>query len=127
MFKLDYAIKKETVYIASWVLIFSFLMEAVFLAVGKWDYTVLFGNLLSGFFSVFNFFLMGLGVQKALSKKDEKQAKSTIKMSQSLRTLMLFSVAAVGAIFDCFNIWSSLIPLFFPRIAVFISGFTKRT
>lgn len=127
MIKLDDAIKKETVYIAIWVVIFSFIMEAVFLAIGKWDYTVLLGNLLSGGFAVLNFLLMGIGVQKALSKKDEKQAKSTIKMSQSLRNLMLFAVAAVGALVDCFNIWSVIIPLLFPRIAVLISSVTKRT
>ncbi|MBQ4526707.1 MAG: hypothetical protein II998_01410 [Clostridia bacterium] len=126
MGKLDKAVKKETLYIAIWVIILSVLMQSVFLAIGKWDYTVLLGNLLSGSFVTLNFLLMGIGVQKALSKNDEKVARNTIKLSQTMRTFMLFIVAAIGAILDCFNIWAVVIPFVFPRIAFLISGFTKR-
>ena len=126
MGKLDKAVKRETMYVAIWVIILSVLMQAVFLAIGKWDYTVLLGNLLSGTFAILNFLLMGITVQKALSKNDEKLAKNTIRLSQSMRTFMLFVVAALGALLDCFNIWTALIPLLFPRVAILISGFTKR-
>lgn len=46
--KIDATVRRETIYIAVWVGILSLLMEAVFLIIGKWDYTVLLGNLLSG-------------------------------------------------------------------------------
>lgn len=46
--KIDAIVRRETIYIAVWVGILSLLMEAVFLIIGKWDYTVLLGNLLSG-------------------------------------------------------------------------------
>ena len=51
----DKVIKKETRFIAVWELILSAAMEAVFLIIGKWDYTVLLGNLLSGSVAVLNF------------------------------------------------------------------------
>ena len=117
MKQIDTTVKRETAYIALFVLILSLLMHSVFLIVGKWNTGVLFGNLLSGAASVCNFFLMGLTVQKALDK-EEKQRTNFVKLSQTLRMLFLFAVAAAGLLLPCFNIVAVLLPLFFPRIAI---------
>ena len=119
MKKVDATILKETKYIAIWVIIFSAVMEAVFLVIGKWSYTVLLGNLLSASASVLNFFLMGITIQKALDK-DVKEAKTAMKVSQMYRTLLLLAVAIIGAVLPCFNLWAVLIPFLFPRIAIAI-------
>ena len=124
MIKIDKTVKKETFYIAFWVLIFSILMQAIFLVVRQWDYTVLLGNMLSGVLCVVNFLLMGFAVQSAVGK-EEKEAKDTMKASQSLRTLLLFVCVAVGVLLDCFNTLSVIIPLFFPRIAIAIHPIVK--
>jgi len=113
----DSVVLRETKYIMTFVAVLSILMQTVFAVIGKWDYTVLLGNILSGTFAVLNFFLMGKSVEKAVSL-EEKEAKSTIKTSQSLRQLMLLVVAAVGALVPVFNIWATIVPLLFPRIAV---------
>lgn len=115
--KVDTAVRHETCYIAIWIVIFSILMEAIFLIIGKWDITVFWGNLLSGIVATVNFFLMGLTLQKAVTK-EEKQAANTMKLSQTLRMLLLFITAALGVTLPCFHICSALIPLFFPRIAI---------
>lgn len=117
MKKVDSTILKETVYIFVFTLIFSVLMQAVFLIIGKWNYTILLGNLLGGAAAVGNFFLMGLSVQSALGK-EEKDAKSTMKLSQMLRTLLLFIVAVIGHVAPCFNLLAVVIPYIFPRIAI---------
>ena len=117
MAKIDPTVKKETLYIALFVVILSMAMEAVFLIIGKWDLPVLFGNLLGGSFAVLNFFLMGLSLQSAI-KKDQKDAAATMKFSQTYRMLMLFAVAAVGVLVPVFNMVSTIVPLFFPRIAI---------
>lgn len=117
MKRIDQTVLTETGYIAVWEVIFSVLMQAVFLIAGIWDYTVLFGNLLGAAAAVLNFFFMGLTVQSA-AVKSEKAAKNTMKLSQSLRTLFLFAAAVVGVTAPCFQIAASLIPLFFPRIAI---------
>lgn len=114
--KLDKAIKKETAYVALWVIILSAFTQAVFLIIGKWDYTVLLGNILSGGASILNFLLMGISVQKSLGR-DEKSVKQYMKGSSMLRTFMLFAIAAVGVLLPVFSTWTVLIPLFFPRIA----------
>ena len=117
MKKIDSTVLKETIYIAWMTLILSVLMQSVFLIIGKWDYTVLLGNTLSGAAAVLNFFLMGLAVQSAVLK-DEKDAATAMKASQSLRMFMLFAVAAVGVLLPCFHTVTVLVPFFFPRIAV---------
>ncbi len=117
MIKLDKVVLRETVYVAVWVAVFSLIMEAVFLVLSRWDITVLLGNLLGALGAVLNFLLMGITVQKAVSK-DEKDAKNLVKLSQTLRQFMLLGFAAVGFIFNCFNIIAVLVPFLFPSVAV---------
>ena len=115
--KVDKTVKRETLYIAAVTVILSALLQAVFLIVGWWNYTVLTGNLLGGSVAVLNFFLMGLTVQKAVTK-DEKDAAAFMKGSQALRNVMLVVAAVLGAALPVFHLWATLIPLFFPTLAV---------
>lgn len=117
MKKIDPVVIKETKYIAYTAAILSIAMQAGFLIFKKWDVTVLLGNLLSYVAVVLNFLMMGIAVQKAVTK-EEKDTKQVIRASQALRTLFLFAVAALGALLPIFNVWATLVPLFFPRIAV---------
>ncbi len=143
MKKIDSVVLRETGYITIWTVILSVLMEAVFLVLGYFDYKVVLGNLFGAFAAVLNFFLMGLSVQKAVerdsqasvpvrddadadSETDEnpvavhKEAVQIMKLSQSLRMLMMIAFAAIGALAPCFNLIAVLIPFFFPRIAVML-------
>ena len=122
MKKIDKTVKKETGFVLVFVLILSVLMQSVFLITGKWDYTVLLGNLLGGLAAAGNFLLMGLTVQSALGK-EEKEAKNTMKLSQSMRLLMMFVVALIGYLVPVFNIIAVVIPFIFPRIAVALRYF----
>jgi hypothetical protein len=115
MKKIDPVVRKETRYIAVWTLLFSALMQAVFLLIGQWDLTVLWGNLLTAAVSIGNFFFMAVYVVKAM-EKEEKEAKQTLRLSKSMRFLVLLVAVVVGVLL--FNIWATLIPLLFPRIAI---------
>ena len=117
MQKIDKIVWKETKYIAAWVLILSAALQAVFLVIGKWNYTVLLGNLLSGTAVILNFFAMACTVQKAV-EKEAKDAKQTMQLSKAGRMLALFIVTLVGVLLDCFDLWAVIIPLFFPRVAI---------
>ncbi len=126
MKKVDPVILKETKYLAVWVGVLSLLMQAVFLILRRWDYTVLLGNLLGGVAALGNFFLMGLSVQKALGK-DEKGAKSAMKVSQAYRTLLVLVLAILGVVLPWFNTVAVILPIFFPRIGIaFRPLFDKR-
>ncbi len=119
MQKIDKIVLKETLYIAAWVIIFSFLMQAVFLITGWWSLPVLFGNILGGAAAVLNFLFMGITVQIAVSK-EEKEAKQTMKTSATARNFFVFLVAVLGVVLEVFNTLAVLIPLFFPRFAIML-------
>ena len=66
-------VKKETVYVAAWVLAGCLLIQGVCVLLGWWSLPVLWGSLLGGATAVGNFLLMCLMVQKAVTQT-EKQA-----------------------------------------------------
>lgn len=119
--KVDPTVLKETRFIALVTLILSALMQAVFLIIGEWDYTVLLGNLWGAALALGNFFLMGLTVQKCLTMEPD-DAQKKMKISQQLRMLMLLVVCMIGAAVPFLNTIAVLVPQFFPRIGVMIRG-----
>ncbi len=125
MKKIDPTVKKETLYIVMVTLAASTLMEIVFLIAGYWSYRVILGNLLGFAAGVLNFFLMGYTVQEAVLLDEEGAAKK-VKLSQTLRMLMVGAMAIVGCVFKCFNPVAVLVPLFFPRIAVTLRPLFKK-
>lgn len=123
--KVDAVVMKETRFIAVIVLLGSLLMQAVFLIIGKWDYTVLLGNLLGAALAVGNFFLMGLTVQKCMDLQPD-EAKKKMKLSQQGRLLMMLVVCVIGAALPWFHTIALLVPQFFPRMGVTIRGLTMK-
>ena len=123
--KVDPTVRKETGFIAGFVLVGSLAMEAVYLLLGAWTLPVLLGNLLGAALAVGNVLLMGLTIQKALGKSEE-DAKKLMKLSQQLRMLMLLVGCVLGSALACFDLVATLIPLLFPRIAVMIRGLTGK-
>ena len=127
--KVDKTIKKETLYLVYGILILSALMQAVFLIVGKWSIFVLIGNIIGGGVSALNFFLMGLTIQRSL-KEEAEDAKKRMKVSQQLRTLMVFVIICIAAILTVYDvvpeeettpyILSLILPLLFNRIIIAI-------
>ena len=115
--KVDKTVKKETLYIACFSVVLSMLMQSVFLIIGQWHYSVLLGNLWGYAAAVSNFLLLGLTVQKAVTKEPE-EAKKLIKLSHTLRNMLILIVAVIGIVVPFINTWASIIPLLFPRISI---------
>ena len=119
---MDPAVKKETGYIAVWVVLLSLIMEAVFLLIGKWDYSVFFGNLGGGAVAIGNFFLMALiatrAMNRALEKGKPEEAAMKVK-STAMARLVGEALLCVLLIKVCgTNLYATLIPLLFPRIGI---------
>ena len=125
--KIDKTVIKETKYIASFVVVFSVFMQAIFLIIAKWDYTVLLGNLWGAAVAIGNFFAMGLFVQKAVMQ-NEQDARQTVKASQGLRFAAIFMLSVIGIIIfkQTPTRVAVLIPLIFPRFAVMLRPFIKK-
>lgn len=117
-------IKREISFITAWIVIFSAVMQGVFLilhffGIVKWDYTAVLGNLLGAVFSVLNFVLLGFTVESVVNK-EEKQAQASIRISRMLRNLMIGAVIIIGIYAPIFNIWTVALPFFFPKIGILL-------
>ena len=98
------------------------LLQAVFLLIGQWDYTVLLGNLLGAATAIGNFFIMAQTVSKALSQGDKDNASKKTQLSRSMRMLTMALVCIIGHLAPCFNLFAVAIPLVFPSIGAYLSG-----
>ena len=119
---MDPAVKKETGYIAAWVVILSLVMEAVFLLLGKWDLSVLFGNLGGAAVAIVNFCLMAVIATRAMNRAVEngkpEEAAARVKATATVRLLgcALLCVILI-AVFKT-NVYATLIPMLFTRIGI---------
>lgn len=145
--KVQPAVAAETKKMALGVGVMTALMVAVFLILGKFDYTVLLGAVLGAGAAVGNFFLMALTVQKVTddmpvlppreapeeNENDEeteekeqtlsdeaRQAGKKMQLSYTLRMFLIAGIAALAITVPVFNPWAALIPLLFPRIVIAI-------
>jgi hypothetical protein len=117
--KINPTVRRETGHIALWLAMFSLLVQAIFLTLNRWDYSVLLGSLLGSATALGNLLLVGLMVQKAVTQ-DEKAAANTVRISQGSRLLMQGAMLTLAAVLPFFNIWAAAVPLLVPRIAVTI-------
>ena len=122
MGKIDKVVLRETAYIAAWTIIFSALLQSVFLMLGKWELSTLLGNIYGAAAAVLNFFVMGLSVQKALTK-DPKDVQAFMKASGTARLFALFVVTLIGVLIFRSAVLSLVIPLLFPRAAIMLRPF----
>ena len=115
---MDPAVKKETGYITVWVLLLSLLMEAVFLIIRQWDLSVLFGNLGGAVLAVLNFFLLAFTVSRAVDKGKPEEAAQRVKATATLRLIGVGALSALLIGVFKTNVFATLIPLLFPRVAI---------
>jgi len=98
------------------------IVQLVFLVVGMWDNTVLFGGLWGFFITVLNFFIMSVALQKAMATGDEQQAKMKLQASYTGRMLLLVALMIVGIVVPFMHWAPVLISVFFPRVVITVRG-----
>jgi len=118
MSKLDPAVRKETGYIAAWVLALSLVMEAVFVLTGQWNWKVLAGNIAGAAIAIGNFFLMAVIVSRALEGGKADEATRKIHASYAVRLIVMAGLCALVIGVAKTNVYATVIPLLFPRIAL---------
>ena len=118
---MDPAVKKETGYIAIWVVLLSLAMEAVFLLI-HWDVSVLYGNLGGAAIAVGNFFMMALiatrAVDRAMEKGKPEEAAMRVKATATVRLLGCLGLCVILIAVFKTNVYATLIPMLFPRIGI---------
>lgn len=151
MMQLEPAVKQETARIALGTAVLACVMMLVFLILGKFDMTVLWGTLLGYAAAIANFFLMALTVQKAVtSMKDEpappapipenengdeeetpgpalsKAARARVQASYTRRMLLLAAVGIIALTVDCFHPVATLICFLFPRLVISLLAIAEK-
>ena len=125
MQSIDPVVKHETLRVALGTLVLSAVMELVFVLLGRWDYTVLLGNLLGIVAAVLNFFLMAVTVTRCVGMEKDKAALK-IRASQLGRLFMLAAFAGCAALLPCFNLVAALVTLLFPSIVIAVLRLTAK-
>ncbi|MBQ7455979.1 MAG: ATP synthase subunit I [Clostridia bacterium] len=153
--KVSAEVRQTTAKIAAGVGVLTLLMVAVFLIVGRFDYTVLLGALLGALFAILNFFWMAMGVQRAVDSMDGVQvapeeepadgetpeeeepikkplspeathAGRRMQASYFLRMVVLAGVAILAIKLPWFNGLAACLPLLFPRIVIFVMNLLEK-
>ncbi|MBQ9252361.1 MAG: hypothetical protein IJ188_06985 [Clostridia bacterium] len=117
MTKLDPTVKKETAYIAVWVIALSLGMQAVFLLLRRWALPVVTGNLVGAVCAIGNFLLLGITVAKAANGPADKVALR-VRSSMTARLLGQAAICALAVGLLHTNVYATLLPLLFPRVGI---------
>ena len=81
------SIVKETKRIGVGTVIMLVVMLAVYAVLGKFTVGVLLGGLLGSAYAIFNFFMLGMTLQKAASMTDQQMAHMKVRSSYSTRMI----------------------------------------
>lgn len=131
-YKLQPAIKKETLRVTLYSVIGLAVMFAAFAVFHFFvdkdsklfplNYTVFLGGGVGALIAVLNFFLMCVTVQEVTKQDDAAEARKIMKTSYTKRMglQLLWMVVAIAA--PCFHWAAGLLPLLFPTLGIKIKG-----
>lgn len=114
------SIVKETKRIAVGTVIMLVVMLAVYAVLGKFTVGVLLGGLLGSAYAIFNFFMLGMTLQKAASMTDQQMAHMKVRSSYSTRMIGMLILAVVAFALPFVEGIPCLIALLFPRVTIFV-------
>ena len=117
--KLQQRIEKETMRVAVGTTILLVVMLAVYAVLGKFTVGVLLGGLLGSAYAIFNFFMLGMTLQKAASMTDQQMAHMKVRSSYSTRMIGMLILAVVAFALPFVEGIPCLIALLFPRATIF--------
>ena len=113
------SIVKETKRIAAGTIIMLVVMLAIYAVLGKFTVGVLLGGLLGSAYAIFNFFMLGMTLQKAASMTDQQMAHMKVRSSYSTRMISMLILAVVAFALPFVEGIPCLIALLFPRATIF--------
>ena len=114
------SIVKETKRIGVGTVIKLVVMLAVYAVLGKFTVGVLLGGLLGSAYAIFNFFMLGMTLQKAASMTDQQMAHMKVRSSYSTRMIGMLILAVVAFALPFVEGIPCLIALLFPRATIFV-------
>lgn len=116
-------IVKETKRIAVGTVIMLIVMLVIYAVLGKFTVGVLLGGLLGSAYAIFNFFMLGMTLQKAASMTDQQMAHMKVRSSYSTRMVGMLVLAVLAFALPLEGI-PCLIALLFPRATILVLQLT---
>jgi len=101
----------------------------VFALLGRYDLKVLLGSVVGAVLAVANFFLMAVAANHAADQaegQDVKGGKSTIRLSYSLRLVLLFVILFAFAKSGLCNVIAMILPLALVRPIIMVTEFFRK-
>ena len=117
-------IVKETKRIAIGTVIMLIVMLVIYTILGKFTIGVLLGGLLGSAYAIFNFFMLGMTLQKAASMTDQQMAHMKVRSSYSTRMVGMLVLAVLAFALPFVEGIPCLIALLFPRATIFVLQLT---
>jgi hypothetical protein len=121
-------VMKETAIVAVGEVLCTAAMVGVFVALGKFGMSVLWGAVAGCAVSIFNHFFLAVAVNLAADRAEQgdvAQAQKMIRNSSALRFATMIAVLLVG-IFLKANVLALLLPLLFVRPILMLSEFFRK-
>ena len=135
----------DTVWLALGEVCVAALVSAVFLLLGKFNYTVVTGAALGGAVTVVNFLILSVGINRAISRyidgrgdkeMDEEEAEryaqqnggavqTAMLKSYMFRMLLMVGSLVLAGISGWFNIIATVIPLLMYRPILYVTELIK--
>lgn len=93
---------------------------AILFFAGNFDYSLLLGGIYGIIIAALNFLILGKTAQTAVKKASAKSAQTYMSGMYCVRYLGLFALLTLGALAPFISLVTSVIPLFFVKIAIVI-------
>lgn len=123
-------ILRETAFLAIAELICIAAMIGVFALLGYFDYKVVLGGAIGGIIAIGNFFFMAISSNAAADRaaeQDIKAGKATVKVSYSMRLLVIGVLLFVFAKSGHCNLLALVCPLFFVFPSIMVIEFFRKS
>jgi len=117
---------RETRRIAIGEAIMLAVMLIVYAALGRFALSVVLGGVIGAAYAVFNFFMLGMTVQKAMALREENEALATMQLrsSYSMRMVGMLIVCIIAFALPFVDGLACVIPMVFPRLTILILQLT---
>ncbi len=114
---IDPTVRKESLYIALWCAALCAALVIVWSVLSGFEVPAVLGAVWGTAVAAGNFFLMARNVQRC-TQLPEEAIRKKVRSSQFLRMIGMLALTVVAVKLLSLNLWTCIIPLFFPRIAI---------
>lgn len=111
---------RETRRIAVGECILLAVMLIVYAAIGRLSLAVVLGGVIGGGYAVFNFFMLGMTVQKVAGMREENEelARMQMRSSYNMRMVGMLILIVIAFALPFVDGLACMIPMVFPRLTI---------